>query len=40
MSETSYYQRNREVVLNRANEYYQNNKEVLREKQEINIENY
>ena len=40
MSETSYYQRNREVVLNRANEYYQNNEEVLREKQEINIEHY
>ena len=31
MSETAYYQRNREVMLNRANEYYQN-KEVLREK--------
>ena len=32
MSETAYYQRNREVMLNRANEYYQNNREVLREK--------
>ena len=32
MSETDYYQRNREVTLNRATEYYQNNKEVLREK--------
>ena len=32
MSETTYYQRNREVMLNRANEYYQNNKVVLREK--------
>ena len=29
MSETTYYQRNREVMLNRANEYYQNNIEVL-----------
>ena len=32
MSVTIYYQRNREVILNRANEYYKNNKEVLREK--------
>ena len=28
----TYHQRNREVILNRANEYYKNNKEVLREK--------
>ena len=40
MSETTDYQRNREVMLNIANEYYQNNVEVVREKQEINIENY
>ena len=32
MSGTTYYQRNREVMLNRANKYYENNKEVLREK--------
>ena len=32
MSSTTYYQRNREVMLNRANEYYENNTEVLREK--------
>ena len=32
MSGTAYYQRNREVMLNRANEYYENSKEVLREK--------
>ena len=31
MSETSYYQRNREVVLNRAKDYYENNKGLLRE---------
>ena len=31
MSGTTYYQRNREVMLNTANEY-ENNKEVLREK--------
>ena len=32
MSGTTYYQRNREVMLYRANEYYENNKDVLREK--------
>ena len=32
MSGATYYQRNRVVILNRANEYYENNKEVLREK--------
>ena len=32
MSGTTYYPRNREVMLNRVNEYYENNKEVLREK--------
>ena len=32
MSGTTYYQRDREVMLNRTNEYYENNKEVLREK--------
>ena len=31
MSGTTYYQRNREVMINRANEYYGNNKEVLRQ---------
>ena len=28
----TYYQRNREVMLNRTNKYYENNKEVLRER--------
>ena len=32
MSGTTYYQRNREVMLNRANKYYENYKEVLTEK--------
>ena len=32
MSETTYYQRNREMMLIRPNEYSENNKEVLREK--------
>ena len=34
MGETTYYQRNRETVLNRAKDHYENNKEVLREKAE------
>ena len=32
MSKTTYYQRNREVILNRAKDYYKSNKELLREK--------
>ena len=41
MSETTYYERNREVILNRAKDYYENNKELLREReQKINTENY
>ena len=31
MSRTTYYQRNRDVMLKRAKEYYKNNKEILRE---------
>ena len=33
MSETAYYQRNRDVILNRAKDYYENNKELLRERE-------
>ena len=33
MRETTYYQRNREVILNRAKDYYENNKELLRERE-------
>ena len=41
MSETTYYHRNREVILNRAKDYYENNKELLREReQKIITENY
>ena len=41
MSETTYYQRNREVILNRAKDYYENNKELLREReQKINEKSY
>ena len=32
MSETTYYQRNRDIMLNRAKNYYENNKELLRER--------
>ena len=32
MSETTYYQKNREVILNRAKDYYETNKELLRER--------
>ena len=28
MSEKTYYQRNRDVILNRAKDYYENNKEI------------
>ena len=41
MNGTTYYQKNREVILKRAKDYYENNKELLREReQKINIENY
>ena len=33
MSGTTYYQRNKEVILNREKNYYKNNKEVLRERE-------
>ena len=32
MSGATYYQRNREVILNRAKDYYENNRELLRER--------
>ena len=31
MDNTTYYQRNREIMLNRAKNYYENHKERLRE---------
>ena len=41
MSETTYYQRNKDVILNRVKDYYESNKELLREReQKISIENY
>ena len=40
MSGTTYYKKNRDVMLNRANKYYENNKEVLREKAKNMYRNY
>ena len=31
MDNTTYYQRNREIMLNKAKDYYKNNEERLRE---------
>ena len=33
MSEKTYYQRNREVILHRAKDYYKNNKELFGERE-------
>ena len=38
MSLTTYYQRNREVILNRAKDYYENNKELSEEEKNIKRE--
>ena len=40
MNNITYYQRNREIILNRAKDYYENDKERLREQARINIETY
>ena len=40
MNNSTYFQRNREIILNRAKDYYENDKERLREQEEINIETY
>ena len=32
MSGTTYYQRNRDIILNRAKAYYENNEELLKER--------
>ena len=32
MSETTYYERSRDVILNRAKDHYKNNKVLLRER--------
>ena len=38
--EEIYYQKNKDVILNRAKDYYENDKERLKERQEINTEIY
>ena len=35
MSETTYYQRNGETILNRAKEYYKNDNKRLRERESV-----
>ena len=40
MSGTTYYQRNREAILNRAKDYYENNKEALRERGKTKYRGY
>ena len=40
MSDLTYYQRNRDVILNRVKYYYGNDKERLRGKQETNTKTY
>ena len=32
MSGATYYRRNRETIINRADEYYENNNKILRQK--------
>ena len=40
MDNTTYYQRNREIMLNTAKDYYENDKERLREHGKTNIKAY
>ena len=40
MNNTTYYQRNREIILNRAKDYYENDKERLREQAREKYRNY
>ena len=40
MNNTTYYQKNREKILNRAKDYYENDKERIREQAKISIETY
>ena len=40
MDNTTYYQRNREIMLNRAKDYNENDKERLREEGKTNIKTY
>ena len=36
----TYYQRNREVILNKAKDYYKNDKDRLKNREEINTKTY
>ena len=40
MSKITYYERNRDVILNRAKDYYENIKELLRERAKNKTEIY
>ena len=40
MRGTTYYQRDREVILNKVKGYYRNSRDELKAKEEINKENY
>ena len=40
MDNATYYQRNREMMLNRAKDYYKNDKARLRKQAKINTETY
>ena len=40
MGETTYYHRNRDIMLNRAKNYYENNKNYCGNEQKINIDHY
>ena len=39
MSNTTYNQRNRDVILNRVKDYYENDKKILREQARDNYRN-
>ena len=36
----NYYQKNRDVIINRAKDYYKNDKERLKEQERINTKTY
>ena len=40
MSEATYYERKKDVILNRAKDYYKNNKELLRERAKSKYREY
>ena len=40
MDNTTYYQRNKEKILNKAKDYYKNNNERLRQQARISLETY